>query len=155
MLQNERNSHFKPINTKFSRNPLEFKPFISIVIVMKTCTSQHDQTHAEIYTWVSSIRDFFTFCGRPVVARRKLGKTFCKLSNNTMALGGYKIYQKVSLLYRRSVSRRGGHCQEPGSRDDAVLVVLGVLSLSLALSARHRVVWNVRYSYTTVRSSRG
>lgn len=60
-------------------------------------------------------------------------------------MGGYKIYHI-------SLSLGGRRQWEPGSRDDAVLVVLRVLPLPLAFRARHRVVRDVRYPHAAVRS---
>lgn len=75
---------------------------------------------------------------------KQLRKTVCILSNNTMAFGGYKNLSK-SQSFTSEVGSLGGvrHYEQPGSRDDAVLVLLGILSLSLSLRAGDGVVGHV------------
>lgn len=46
------------------------------------------------------------------------------------------------------------HHEQPGSRDDAVLVVLRVLACTLTLGARERVVGHVRDAHAAVRAPR-
>lgn len=72
-----------------------------------------------------------------------------------MAWGLQKSIKKSVFYIGGRFTRRGRHYEEPGSRDDAVLVVLSILSLSLSLGAGDGVVGHVRDAHAAVRSSRG
>lgn len=73
-----------------------------------------------------------------------------------MAFGGYKNLSK-SQSFTSEVGSLGGlrHYEQPGSRDDAVLVLLGILSLPLSLGAGDGVVGHVGDPHAAVRSPRG
>lgn len=86
---------------------------------------------------------------------KQLRKTFCNLSNNTMAWGLQNLSKSQSFTSEVGSLGGGRHYEEPGSRDYAVLVVLSILSLSFSLGAGYRVVGDVRYPHAAVRSSRG